>query len=87
MLSAIEKETIILFNESEKEAEIFTYNKSMIKKFDKYAQERPDEVKVVKIYDDGAKKYIVPKEWILKLSAPRKVNFKDIEQRKKRLAK
>ena len=40
-LSAYEKETIINFNEDEKTAYIYTYNKAMIKKLDEYCKMFP----------------------------------------------
>jgi hypothetical protein len=51
-LSAYERETIILFNETSEPAEVFTYNKRMIRKFDRLAQKFPDEFRLKS--DNGA---------------------------------
>jgi hypothetical protein len=63
-LTSLEKETSILFNESEKEAMIGTYNPALIRQLEKLAEERPDECRK---YPDGqfdCWAYRVPKKWI-----------------------
>ena len=57
-LSAYERETIILFNETSEPAEVFTYNKRMIRKLDRLAQKFPDEFKLKSGNGDGGMTYI-----------------------------
>ena len=70
-LSAYERETIILFNETSEPAEVFTYNKKMIRKLDKLAQKFPDEFKLKADNGAGGMTYIVPKNRIL-ISTPKR---------------
>ena len=70
-LSAYERETIILFNETSEPAEVFTYNKKMIRKLDRLAQKFPDEFKLKSDNGDGGMTYIVPKNRIL-ISTPKR---------------
>ncbi len=69
-LSAYERETIILFNETSEPAEVFTYNKKMIRKLDKLAQKFPDEFKLKSDNEAGGMTYIVPKSRVL-ISTPK----------------
>lgn len=64
--SRIEQETIFLFNEEEKTASVYTFNKSLQKKLAILAKERPEECYLDKPQNtlDGAVEYIVPKKWI-----------------------
>lgn len=64
--SRIEQETIFLFNEEEKTASIYTFNKSLQKKLAALAKERPEECYLDKPQNtlDGAVEYIIPKKWI-----------------------
>lgn len=71
MLTKIEKETIILYNEAEPTADIFTYNKALIKKLETLCAERPEEVKNTVTNSDGSKSFIVPKKYV-KIIATRK---------------
>ena len=61
--SRLEQETIILFNEAEDIAEIYTHKKSWITKLDKMCEEFPEFVKP-KLKDDYSKTYYVPKKLI-----------------------
>ena len=45
-LYAYERETIILFNETSEPAEVFTYNKRMIRKLERLTKLFPDEFKL-----------------------------------------
>ena len=56
----IERETIILFNEQEKEAEIYTYNIKLINRLKKY----PIVAKLKRKDDTGAYTFIVPKKYL-----------------------
>ena len=72
-LSAYERETIILFNETSEPAEVFTYNKRMIRKLERLAKMFPDEFKLKSDNGDGGMTYIVPKNRILISTPKRKV--------------
>lgn len=63
-LTREERETVIVFNESDKEAEVFTYNGRMQRDLGKLAKERPDEVKCIKTNEEGASTYRIPKKWV-----------------------
>lgn len=78
-LTNLEKETIILFNEAEKEAEVFTYNSRLKKQIGTLCEKFPNEFKQVKDNGDGGLTFIVPKRRI-QFSRPRpqaKINFKN----------
>lgn len=66
-LTGYERVTTFNFNEEDKEASIYTYNKDLIKKLDKYCQEFPSLYKLTNTDKYGkyiAKTYSVPKETI-----------------------
>jgi len=66
-LSSYERVTSFNFNEEDKEASIYTYNKALITKLDKYCQEFPNLYKLTKTDKYGkyiSKTYSVPKEMI-----------------------
>jgi len=66
-LSGYERVTTFNFNEEEKEASIYTYNKALITKLDKYCEEFPQLYKLTNTDKYGkyiAKTYSVPKEMI-----------------------
>lgn len=69
-LSNIEKETVILFNEAEKEAEVFTYNGRIIRRIEPLCNDFPQEFKRVKDNGAGGVTYHVPKRRI-QISSPR----------------
>ena len=52
-LTKLEKETILLFNEQEDEAEIYTYSKKLIKKLSVVAERNPQLYKLVSTDSDG----------------------------------
>ena len=62
-LSKIEQETIIIYNELEKTANIDTCNKALSKKLKALEQERPEEARFVR-EDSFGVRYIVPKKWV-----------------------
>ena len=70
-LTKYEQETIINYNNEEKTASIFTYDKSLIRKLDKRLSEYPD-IKVVRRGDDWAE-YSLPKKWV-KVGFPRQLS-------------
>ena len=57
-VSKTEKETIILFNEEDDNAEIYTYNRKLISKLKKH----PTFVKLKEKDDAGAYTFVVPKD-------------------------
>ena len=62
-LTRLEQETIILFNEEESIADVYTYNGALIRKLDKLCEEYPEQLKFVK-EEHGGRSYIVPKKRI-----------------------
>ena len=77
MLTSYERETIINFNEEEKTASIYTYNKALRNKRNKLVGVNPD-IHVIRSSDEMSE-FEVPKSWI-KVSPPKQVNLSD-EQR------
>lgn len=67
-LTKYEQETIINYNNEEKTASIFTYDKSLIRKLDKRLVEMSD-MKLIRRGEDFAE-YSLPKKWI-KVAFPR----------------
>lgn len=67
-LTKYEQETIINYNNEEKTASVFTYDKSLIRKLDKRLPEMPD-MKLIRRGEDFAE-YSLPKKWI-KVAFPR----------------
>lgn len=86
-LSLIEQETIFNFNEGEKTAGIYTFNRSLLKKLEALARKYPDEVKLERTSWGGlAADYIIPKSWI-KISAPPIISEATREARRSNLIK
>ena len=82
-LSLIEQETIFNFNEGEKTAGIYTFNRSLLKKLEALAKKYPDEVKLERTSWGGqAADYIIPKSWI-KINPPRVMSEAEKELRRK----
>lgn len=77
MLTSYERETIINFNEEEKIASVYTYNKALRNKLNKLVGVNPD-IHVIRSSDEMSE-FEVPKSWI-KVSPPKQVNLSD-EQR------
>lgn len=69
MLSPYEKETYFNFNEAEKEAVVFTYNASLIRKLKNAMDEYP-AIQLIRENEDGSRQFVVPKKWC-KVSLPR----------------
>ena len=61
-LTNIEKETIVLFNEGEYTAEIYTFNKKLISKIRKKCQQHPDIFKITKEDNHGGVTCQLPKK-------------------------
>ena len=64
-LAKQERETIIIFNEAEKDADVYTHNDALRQRLERLAQELPSECRLVKTSHDGeAVDYTVPKSWV-----------------------
>ncbi len=63
-LSNAERETIIVYNEAEPEAEIFTYNPALQKKLLQLCEERPEKIRQIKKGDLGSMTFRLPKKWV-----------------------
>ncbi len=60
-LSNYEKETIILYNQEETAASVFTYDPKLINKLERLAEKYPRKIIFVSRNADGAVTYNVPK--------------------------
>lgn len=84
MRNAVEKETIIVFNEAEKSATIHTYNRKIIK----YLMEIKDVEQDMEFISEnqGDHKFEVPKSWV-HIRAKKKMHFTEeqIEQKRKQM--
>lgn len=76
-LTSYEKETVIVYNNEESTAQVFTYHRALQNKLNKFLETNP-EISVLRSGDEWID-YMVPKSWI-KVSPPRQVNYTD-EQR------
>jgi len=75
--SAVERETIILYNEAEATAEIETHNAALKRRLAAFRRGRPDEI-TLKRHDEYADTYVFPKKWI-KIVPPRGATEKQRE--------
>ena len=75
--TSYEKETVINYNQEEKTALVYTYDKPLIRKLRKLVGERDDVT--MKYGDDSCATFVVPKKWI-KVSPPKNMNLSE-EQR------
>lgn len=74
-LTALERETVILFNEAEQTASVYTFNPALQRQLAAFCSERPEAVKLMfEDNPDGVKEYSVPKSWI-KIRPPRQLNM------------
>lgn len=70
-LTAVEKETIINYNEAEQTAAVYTHNKSMIRKLNELTRTKPEACKLITTSRGGqAVEYEIPKTWV-KIKPPR----------------
>ena len=60
-LTKYEKETIILFNEGEDTANIYTYNASLRKRLALFSKKHPDLCKLEKSHEQGGVTYLLNK--------------------------
>ena len=65
-LSNLEKETVVIFNEMETTAEIFTYNRRMQTRLTALCASRPDEIRETMLErdTDGIRRFVFPKRWL-----------------------
>jgi len=77
-LTRYEQETVILFNEEESQAQVYTYNKPLQKKLDKLCNREGAELKTSD--SAGAKTYLVPKTWI-KVTPKRQVSLTEVQRK------
>lgn len=78
-----EKETILNFNEGEHMANVYTYNKRLIKRLLELEKNFPNEV-VGKISKDGCADFEIPKGWV-RINPPRRVAELSEEQKAQRV--
>jgi hypothetical protein len=64
-LTKPEQETIILFNESEPTAHIYTYNSKLKRRLGQMSREFPAEIKLTGEDDNGAITYDIPKGLVM----------------------
>lgn len=69
-LSKLEKETIILWNEAEPGAEIYTYNPSLQEQLTRLCAKYPDKVRMTAENGYGGLIFALPKRW-LRIVPPR----------------
>lgn len=69
-LSNYEKETVILFNEADREASVFTYNDALKKQLDALCMSHPEQVRRTDDNGCGGLTFALPKKW-LKITPPR----------------
>lgn len=60
-LTRYERETIILFNEKEKTANIYTYNQNLIKRLERYKEKYPTECQLKEVNSLGGHTYLINK--------------------------
>lgn len=72
-----EQETIILYDNANKTASVYTCDRSLIKKLTKLMASKDDIT--LECQDDESATFIVPRKWI-KVQPPKQVNFTE-EQR------
>ena len=63
-ISRIEQETVILFNEADASASVYTYNGALKRKLTGLCHTRPTEARLTKDDERGGLTFEVPKRWI-----------------------
>ena len=63
-LSRIEQETIITFNEQEKEANVYTFNRKMKRRLEELSKRFPNDVTLDTVGSVGDVTYSIPKQWV-----------------------
>lgn len=86
-LTPAERETVITFDEEQKQAVVTTFNPRFLNQLERLAGERPDDVKFVRrIVPEGCARsgeYLIPKAWV-KIRPPRQLTEEQIEELKQR---
>lgn len=77
--SRLEMESILLFNEEESAAKIYTHNKRLQKRLSDLCKKYPEEFRLVRDDGDGALTFSCPKRRIA-ITAPRKMTAEHREQ-------
>ena len=83
-LSRAERETIITYNATSNNAEIYTADKKVMKKIDEYVKLYPSAYSVIS-KTKTAKIYSVPKKYV-KIIRPRNISNTQREKARKRIA-
>lgn len=83
-LTRYEKETIILFNEADKEAIVETYRKPLIRCLFNHAEKYPELFHLEEDIGDGGYKFIVPKKYVT-VRSPRKMSDEQKQKNADRL--
>ena len=63
-ISRIEQETVILFNEADASASVYTYNGALKRKLTGLCHTRPTEARLTKDDERGGLTFEVPKRWV-----------------------
>ncbi len=70
-LSKAEKETIILYNQTDDPVEVMTYDKKLIRRFDAFAKQHPDLCRLKEVNELGGAFYELEKSRLsIRLTAP-----------------
>lgn len=79
-LTRAEQETIVIFNEEEPQASVYTYNRSLKKNLHQLSEKFPQNVTLEREDGRGGETFLIPKKWI-KVRAPRIVSEEEREKR------
>lgn len=79
-LTRAEQETIVIFNEEEPQASVYTYNRSLKKNLRELSEKFPQNVTFEREDGRGGETFLIPKKWI-KVRAPRIVSEEEREKR------
>ena len=63
-LTKYEQETIIIYNEGEDTASVYTYDKKLRKKLEKLSMKYPDKIVLERICPQGAVEFTVPRRCV-----------------------
>ena len=80
-LSKEERETIIIFNEEDDQAEVFTYNRALASRLQRLSLKHPELCRLVKRNSFGAVSYRVPKR-LVHISLPKTEDWKQAARKK-----
>lgn len=80
-LTKYEMETIIIFNEEEKEARCYTCNKSLMNRLDDFCSKSSEITRVAE--DEHGQTYVMPKKWI-KVRMPKEISEEERQKMRER---